>query len=68
MSRSKELSASSASGPGTQSRAYIRHPMDLLDPRGERPLRNASRLKSNNPLSADEIDEQIRWFFAQDLA
>ena len=68
MSRSNELPASSASGPGTQSRANIPHPKDLRDPRGERPHRNGSRLKSKNPLSADEIDEQIRWFFAQDLA
>jgi hypothetical protein len=68
MSRSNELAASSAPGPGTQSRAHIPHPKDLRDPRSKLPHRDVAHLKSNNPLSADEIDEQIRWFFAQDLA
>ncbi|MGA8708656.1 MAG: hypothetical protein WB646_16915 [Steroidobacteraceae bacterium] len=68
MSRSNEPSAASASGSGAQARAYSLHPKDLRDPGGERAQSNESSGKARSPLSADDIDEQIRAYFAQDLA
>jgi hypothetical protein len=68
MSRSNEFSAASASGSGIQSGAYSLHPKDLRDLGSERAKSNKSSVKACAPLSADDIDEQIRAYFAQDLA
>jgi len=64
MSRRNKF-ASSASAAGARSRANITQSKHLRDLRHEQPQSNVSRLQSDYPLSADDIDEQIRSFFAK---
>jgi len=60
MASSKESSASPPGDSGT--------PMDPHELQDERSQTDGSSPKACNLLSADEIDEQIRAYFAQDLA
>lgn len=57
MSRSKQFSASSSRSPA-------RDPHELT---GERSPTDGPSPKASDPLSSDDIDEQIRAYFAQDL-
>jgi len=68
MAHRNEFSGSPVFGPGAQSRADIPQAKDLRDVGGERRQENISPLQSGYPLSADDIDEQIRLFFAKGLA
>ena len=67
MSGSNEIFASSAPGLGTRSPAGSPHPKDLRNYRVKSPQSNESSDNACSTLSADEIDEQIRAYFAQDL-
>jgi len=68
MSGSNDFSASSVANLAALSRADIPQGRDLRDFRIERSRRDESHVHSGHPLSPDEIDEQIRSFFAKGLA
>lgn len=57
MARSKQSSASARRAPA----------QDRNELPGERSLIDSSSPKASDPLSSDDIDEQIRAYFAQDL-
>ena len=65
MSRYSDSFLLAASGPATQSRVRSPHGDNRRVLPSEGPQGATSPPKSTSALSADDIDEQIRWFFAQ---
>jgi hypothetical protein len=68
MAHHNEFSGLGVSGPGAQSLTVIAPAKVLPDVGGERRQEDISRLQTDDPLSADDVDEQIRLFFARGLA
>jgi hypothetical protein len=68
MTRSRQLPAAPAAGLQGRLRADIGSQGTARDPRRSQSGRLVSQLKPGNALSAEDVEEQIRSFFARDLA
>jgi hypothetical protein len=67
MSRKNEFAAFQATGPRTRSHSHKQDSEDSRKVRDGQPRNEMSRHKPSAPLSADDVNEQIRAFFAKDL-